>query len=140
MGYPPEEKRAYQRAWRVQRIAAAKAYLGGECVVCATKDGLEFHHKNPAEKEFNISQVYSYRWVVVCAELDKCELRCKQHHRDAHARKLEHGHTHYKQGCRCDICCTARREYNRAWMRRWRRAGLDKSRPAPKRRNKITGH
>ena len=51
--------------------------LGGRCVDCGTTKNLQFDHKNPSEKSFNISCVLSERTFK---ELEKCELRCGNCH------------------------------------------------------------
>lgn len=64
-------------------------YLGSQCAVCGYSrciGALEFHHNDPSEKEFGISQrstqVFSTR---VRRELDKCTLLCANCHRELHA-------------------------------------------------------
>lgn len=46
---------------------------------------LDFHHKNPKEKEANISSVYRY-WSKrrVLDEIKKCEILCKNCHAKEH--------------------------------------------------------
>ena len=51
--------------------------LGGKCVDCGTTENLQFDHKDPSEKSFNISCVLSERTFK---ELEKCELRCGNCH------------------------------------------------------------
>ena len=51
--------------------------LGGKCVDCGTTENLQFDHKDPSKKSFNISCVLSERTFK---ELEKCELRCGDCH------------------------------------------------------------
>jgi len=71
----------------------AVEYKGGECQCCGFNTyvgALEFHHLNPAEKDFEVS-----KWPrktmcdVIKAELDKCVLLCSNCHRMVHAGVLE---------------------------------------------------
>ena len=68
----------------------AVEYLGGECQCCGYNkciEALEFHHKNPEEKEFAISVTGNTRsWDKVKNELDKCMLLCSNCHREEHER------------------------------------------------------
>ena len=68
-------------------------YKGGKCVCCGydkCNSCLEFHHINPKEKDFNISQRNKRTFEETKKELDKCELVCTICHREIHAgiRKL----------------------------------------------------
>ncbi|MNT97520.1 hypothetical protein D3C72_2398630 [compost metagenome] len=46
---------------------------------------LEFHHRDPAQKDFTFSQVKLKNFKHVKDELDKCDLLCANCHREAHA-------------------------------------------------------
>jgi len=63
--------------------------LGGACRGCGLTspvDALEFHHLDPATKEFAISVDGVPRsWPRVEAELAKCVLLCANFHRETHA-------------------------------------------------------
>lgn len=130
--YLREYQRRARREWRIRMLAL----LGGKCVVCGTTEDLEFHHVDPASKEFNLSHIWSHRLERQMAELAKCELRCGKHHAVAHRRPdLPHGTWgKYKRGCRCEPCSELKRESGRIFMARWRAAGKDKSR-----RNFVSG-
>jgi len=65
------------------------AYKGGKCERCGYDKyigSLEFHHKDPTEKDFSVAHArltsFSER---VKRELDKCELLCSNCHREVHA-------------------------------------------------------
>ena len=64
-------------------------YLGGKCNKCGYDkcvDALDFHHLNPDEKEFGISEKgYTRSWESVKIELNKCILVCSNCHREIHA-------------------------------------------------------
>ena len=64
----------------------AVEYMGGCCITCGYNRclaALQFHHINPYEKEFNISD--KNRWVDIVDELEKCVLLCANCHVEAHA-------------------------------------------------------
>lgn len=74
-----------------QRLFKQKciAYKGGCCESCGFNqyDGaLEFHHKDPTKKDFNISRYrfYTDKSIEVEVELDKCALLCANCHRMIH--------------------------------------------------------
>ena len=66
----------------------AVEHLGGKCSRCGYHkypELLEFHHKNPEEKEFSIAlRGHSRSWARVKAEIEKCALLCANCHREIH--------------------------------------------------------
>lgn len=64
-------------------------YKGGKCEICGydkCNQALDFHHLNPEEKDFNISQSYTYKNLAkLKLEVDKCILVCANCHREIHA-------------------------------------------------------
>lgn len=74
-----------RRRFEVKKKAVE--YLGGKCVVCGYDkciEALEFDHKDPTEKEFAISGNHCLSWSTIKDELDKCELKCANCHRERH--------------------------------------------------------
>ena len=67
----------------------AISYKRGRCELCGYDkcgEALEFHHKDPTEKDFGISSKgYTRSWNSVKLELDKCILVCANCHRELHA-------------------------------------------------------
>lgn len=63
-------------------------YKGGKCERCGYSKcigALEFHHINPAQKDFSISHVKSYAFSqTIKDELNKCNLLCANCHREEH--------------------------------------------------------
>ncbi len=62
-------------------------YLGGRCVRCGYDrciKAMTFHHRDPATKEFTVSQMLDRAWPVLVAELDKCDLLCFNCHMEEH--------------------------------------------------------
>ncbi|MBP7708643.1 hypothetical protein KA107_03075 [Candidatus Pacearchaeota archaeon] len=66
----------------------AIAHLGGKCIRCGYSkypEVLEFHHKDPTKKDFNVSAKGHCRsWARVKAEIEKCNLLCANCHREIH--------------------------------------------------------
>jgi len=64
------------------------AYKGGQCRICEYNrcDGaMDFHHKEPEHKDFQISRVRcTVLTDAIKHELDKCELLCCRCHREVH--------------------------------------------------------
>lgn len=75
-------KTQYSRDKRRELKILGVKYLGGSCIKCGynkTYSALTFHHRNPKEKEFQISgQIRS--WKKIKIELDKCDLLCSNCH------------------------------------------------------------
>lgn len=60
-----------------RRRGQAIEFLGGKCIDCGHLENLEFDHKNPSDKEYNISQIFSSHSIEkVQREVEKCVLRC----------------------------------------------------------------
>jgi hypothetical protein len=66
----------------------ALEYKGNKCEQCGynrCREALEFHHNDPNEKEFALSQTgNTYSWERIQKELDKCALLCANCHRERH--------------------------------------------------------
>lgn len=67
----------------------AIAYLGGKCVDCGYDKNwvaFDFHHRDPAEKEFEWSKLKLRSKESIKKELDKCDLLCCICHRIRHTK------------------------------------------------------
>lgn len=115
MSNDPIHMRLYMRERARGRAQRLRQLHGGICKRCsATEGALEFHHRVPAEKSFTIARRYSAPWSELVAEAAKCDLLCGDCHDQAHGFN-EHGLSRYRhQGCRCEICRSAKKESNRA--------------------------
>lgn len=83
---------------RFEKKKRAVEYLGGKCVDCGYDkyiEALEFDHIDPSKKEFSISGNHCVSWERIKKELDKCEIRCANCHRERHAREKLHTTQHY---------------------------------------------
>lgn len=75
--------------WRNRTKEKAVEYKGGKCIICGYSKyngNLDFHHINPAEKSFSISEARrsSIKWEIIEEELDKCVLVCCRCHGEIH--------------------------------------------------------
>lgn len=64
----------------------AVEYKGGCCQECGYHkyiSVLEFHHRDPNEKDFGIS-TKTNSWEIIKNELDKCDMLCANCHRELH--------------------------------------------------------
>ena len=79
-----------------RRESLRSLYDGLECLVCGD-EAKEFHHRNPAEKEFSIANSYMKSEGAFRRELARCDPLCHRCHVDAHrelrlqrARRMKH--------------------------------------------------
>ncbi len=73
---------------RNMKLQAIKM-LGGKCSICGYNkcvDALEFHHKNPKEKEFKLGSSNTMSWEEYKNELKKCILVCSNCHKEIHSK------------------------------------------------------
>jgi len=72
-------------AERKQRLRDLKAEL--KCVRCGFDHpaALEFHHRDPTKKNFQISRkAWQTKWENVLAEVELCDVLCSNCHRIEH--------------------------------------------------------
>jgi hypothetical protein len=80
-----------QRA-RTRRARLDAIKLEHGCADCGYREhpaALEFDHRDPATKAFNIAQSASRSWAATVAEIAKCDVRCANCHR---VRSIIEGH------------------------------------------------
>ncbi len=78
--------------WRKNKKIKLVEYKGGKCEICGYNkciEALEFHHRNPEEKEFHISHKNVKNIEIYFKEVDKCILVCANCHREIHAGIIE---------------------------------------------------
>lgn len=76
----------WAKQYKIRKLKAI-AYKGGKCQRCGYDKcvaALDFHHRDPSEKEFQWVRLRRLRWDRVLAELDKCDLLCANCHREVH--------------------------------------------------------
>lgn len=67
-------------------------YKGGKCEICGYDrciDAFDFHHLNPDEKDFGISEYDVLSFDKLKKEVDKCMLVCCRCHREIHSKENE---------------------------------------------------
>jgi hypothetical protein len=75
-----------KKRW-IDRKVKAVNLMGGKCQKCGYDKNfmaMDFHHKNPDEKEFNWCKLKLKRWSAIIQELKKCILLCCRCHREEH--------------------------------------------------------
>ena len=85
--HPKQKKKAIEagKRRRRERKEMAVEYKGGKCERCGydkCMGALDFHHKNPEEKEFILA--HASGWEKMKEELGKCTLLCKNCHYELH--------------------------------------------------------
>ena len=79
------------------RKQTAVNYLGGTCIKCGYSKciaALEFHHKDPTQKDFEIGTPKKGETIeALHSELDKCILVCANCHREIHTELTSCGHS-----------------------------------------------
>ena len=83
----PEHEVATRRARYEKKRAWVRDYKVA-CVVCGESDPdvLDFHHRDPAEKDVTIASVVAFvSKARLDAEIAKCDVLCSNCHRKAHA-------------------------------------------------------
>jgi len=71
-------------------------YKGGECKLCGyskNPKALEFHHRDPAKKDFSISSFKNSNIKKLKKEADKCDLLCSNCHKEVHDAIWKSGNT-----------------------------------------------
>jgi hypothetical protein len=71
----------------INRKHKAIDYKGGKCIRCGYNKyygALDFHHRDPSEKEANWNKIRLWSWDKVLQELDKCDLVCRNCHAEIH--------------------------------------------------------
>lgn len=73
--------------WRLKIKRQLVEYKGGKCESCGYNKDVPrahaFHHRNPEEKDFQIS-AYSGGLEALKKEVDKCDLLCQNCHAEVH--------------------------------------------------------
>ena len=82
------------KQWRKNTKSRMVQAMGGCCVVCKyfrCTDALQFHHLNPAAKDFDLGEIRAspVSWARIVAELKKCVMVCSRCHTEIHAGMTE---------------------------------------------------
>lgn len=118
-----EQQKEQMLGYYAKRKQELIDYLGGACLVCGATESLEFDHIRWQDKSFTIGQNWGMKdREALYAELDKCQLLCKDHHREKTLADLseigfQQGITHgtyyafQRKKCVCEVCELAKREW-----------------------------
>ena len=124
-----EYMREYMKQRYYKRRLKAIEYLGGKCAACENTEELEIDHIDATQKTFSLGKgLAGWNWERLQAELDKCQLLCK----DCHAKKTrkdlaiklnqrehwEHGTLGGYRYCKCQECKNAKSAYYREYRKR----------------------
>ena len=74
--------------WRVRTKQKLVEYKGGGCKICGYNKciaALQFHHRDPSQKDFGISAT-TKSFDLMKLEVDKCDLLCSNCHAEEHER------------------------------------------------------
>ncbi len=77
---PKNKNQSHEK--RVHLIREIKMKSG--CVICGYKEhwaALDFHHRNPKTKSFNISENKTIGKTILLREIGKCDVVCVNCHR-----------------------------------------------------------
>lgn len=80
------------RLRRLKNKIRAIQLLGGQCKRCGYNNhfaALQFHHKNPENKKFEISRYSNKSWNILKKEVLKCELLCANCHIIEHSNRYD---------------------------------------------------
>lgn len=82
-----KRRRVLKKRNRAKLKERAIALLGGECAGCGYRKSVAalcFHHIDPKEKDFALSQTTKSNWEEIKAEVLKCQLLCLNCHAEIH--------------------------------------------------------
>lgn len=83
-----KDKHRLKQQERRKQIRILVESLKSPCVICGESDKccIDFHHKNPDEKDFQIADVGIHKWgnKRIIEEIEKCVSICSNHHRQLH--------------------------------------------------------
>ena len=80
------ERRARMRTWLQEHKSELKCSKCGESHIAC----IEFHHRNPAKKEINVSAAINQGWSKkrILLEISKCTVYCSNCHRKHHYKRV----------------------------------------------------
>ena len=88
--YESQRNKALLRKYEAIRMK------GGCCMLCGYNKNitaLEFHHRDPTQKEAKLSgrELANNKWANILSELEKCDLLCSNCHSEVHHPEEEFG-------------------------------------------------
>lgn len=123
---------AYMREYMQRRYLEKRrrwlALLGGQCVLCGSRDDLQIDHKEARLKSFDISSGFSRAETRTLDELKKCQVLCRSCHIAKHATaKGTHGTLSAFRHCKCAECRSAKASYMKEYGKRRRASSSGKA-------------
>lgn len=104
------KQREYQRQWMAERRASW--IQDKRCNKCNSLENLEIHHIDRSIKVDH--RIWSWSEERRLEELAKCIVLCNDCHKiETKEQVSHHGISQYRQGCRCNICKSAKQVENR---------------------------
>lgn len=120
----------YMKNRRMRRRQDLLDLRNNKCEKCGSSESLEFNHIDRSLKLFTLSgSGLDKNWDKILEELKKCELLCKEHHREYTRKQYKekeiliwnqgkygeyiHGtmRRYHEENCRCDLCKLAKKKY-----------------------------
>ena len=78
----------YSHELRRKRKVKLVKLKEGKCLICGYSKcigALDFHHRDPKEKDFQLNnRALGRKWEVILKEAEKCDLLCANCHREFH--------------------------------------------------------
>lgn len=93
-----EYQRKYQKDRYHDRKDEAIKALGGKCVICGSTENLELDHKDPDDKSFTITKLWSVPEDEFKREVKKCRLLCRKDHLKHTGKQRENGEVKSEPG------------------------------------------
>lgn len=113
------QSQLYGRERYARRHKMMLDYLGSKCTACGKNEHLQIDHINPTNKTMDLTTNYARPWLVLIAEMKKCQILCRACHRiktSLESRKtVTHGkyYAAYPLKCTCTLCIQYKVELNR---------------------------
>lgn len=84
-----EKYKLAKQAERKRRRKRANALIQSHrnpCLFCGSEKNIEFHHFNPTEKEYGVTDIITLSPKKIVEEINKCWCLCKSCHNKLHRR------------------------------------------------------
>ena len=116
-----QEYNAYMRVYMLARYHERRQYainrLGGKCSACGSEDNLQLDHIHPEDKSFSLSHAWSVSMERFKLEVDKCQVLCKECHKEKSRAEGSYSIKDKTTTCACGRVFYTTKSY--AGHRRW---------------------
>ena len=82
-----QRSRIWDKKRKAEKKIKALLLLGSKCSICGydkCSDAIDFHHRNPLEKDETLKNLWAQKWETIENEIKKCVLLCSNCHREHH--------------------------------------------------------